>query len=185
MPAVSARKKRRQLWLNEIKRVDWTETTVKHDAAHTSNQKRFNKVLYFVVMGASEDFLYLTYMSCIVCMLCKTTKLTIYIIICNCIDLVVINCGRNNNVTLAVKIVACWHWNIYTSSWLYRHGEFVFTIHIRCESLNRRESCQVDHPLSKSQPIWLRPLKLTFSNNSRGPGQWGTLYMQVKSVYYC
>ncbi len=29
-------------------------------AAHTSYQKRFNKVLSFVVMGASEDFLHLT-----------------------------------------------------------------------------------------------------------------------------
>ncbi len=27
-------------------------------------QKRFNKVLYFVVTGASEDFLHLTNMSC-------------------------------------------------------------------------------------------------------------------------
>ncbi len=52
-------KKRRQLWLNEIKREDWTETVVKQMlvfAAHTSFQKRFNKVLSFVVMGASNDF---------------------------------------------------------------------------------------------------------------------------------
>ncbi len=28
--------------------------------AHTSYQKRFNKVLSFVVMGVSEDFLHLT-----------------------------------------------------------------------------------------------------------------------------
>ncbi len=33
-------------------------------AAHTSYQKRFNKVLSFVVMGASEYFLHLTTMSC-------------------------------------------------------------------------------------------------------------------------
>ncbi len=37
----------------------------------------------------------------------------LYIIICNCIYIVVINCGWNNNVTLAVKIVACWNWNIH------------------------------------------------------------------------
>ncbi len=29
-------------------------------AAHASYQKRFNKVLSFVVMGTSEDFLHLT-----------------------------------------------------------------------------------------------------------------------------
>ncbi len=40
-----------------------------------------------------------------------------------------------------------------------------------------------DHPLSAGRPIWVRPLKLTFSNNSRGPGQWVTLYMQVKSEF--
>ncbi len=35
---------------------DWTEPIVKHDrVCSTSYQKRFNKVLYFVVMGASED----------------------------------------------------------------------------------------------------------------------------------
>ncbi len=33
-------------------------------AAHTSYQKRFNKLLSFVVMGASDDFLHLTNMSC-------------------------------------------------------------------------------------------------------------------------
>ncbi len=37
---------------------------------------------------------------------CKTTNWQ-FIIICNCIYIVVINCGWNNNV--AVKIVACWH----------------------------------------------------------------------------
>ncbi len=33
------------------------------------------------------------------------------------------------------------------------------------------------------RPIWFRPLKLTFSNNNRGPGQWVTLHMQVKSEF--
>ncbi len=33
-------------------------------ASHASYQKRFNKVLSFVVMGASKDFLHLTAMSC-------------------------------------------------------------------------------------------------------------------------
>ncbi len=45
---------------------------------------------------------------------------------------VVINCGWNNNV--AVKIVSCWNLKVFTaSSWLDRHGEFVFTkvIHVR------------------------------------------------------
>ncbi len=45
---------------------------------------------------------------------CKTTIWRfICLIICNCIDIVVISCNWNNNV--AVKIVACWNWNIYTS----------------------------------------------------------------------
>ncbi len=84
----------------------------------------------------------------IVCVhVCKTTNWR-FIIMCSCIYIVVINCGWNNNV--AVKIVACWHWNIYTSSWLDRHGEFVSTLHVRCESLNRRECCQIVYSLSKS-----------------------------------
>ncbi len=37
------------------------------------------------------------------------------------------------------KWVACWNLNIYTSSWLVRDTEFVSTIHVRSESLNRRE----------------------------------------------
>ncbi len=40
---------------------------------------------------------------------------------------VVINCGWNNNV--AVKIVACWNRNVF-SSWLDRHSEFVFTVNV-------------------------------------------------------
>ncbi len=42
-------------------------------------------------------------------------------------------CGWNSNV--AIKIVAGWNWNVFTSSsWLDRHGEFVFTIHhVRCD----------------------------------------------------
>ncbi len=140
-------------------------------------------------MGASKDFLCISLCHVWnVCVhVCKTTNWRfICLIICNCIYIVVINCGWNNNV--AVKIVACWNWNIHTSSWLDRHGEFVLTItlHVRCESLNRRESCQIVHPLSKSvcaRPIWFRPLKLTFSNNNRSPGQWVTLHMQVKSEF--
>ncbi len=96
-------------------------------AAHTSYQKSFNKVLSFVVMCASEDFLY-EIMS--VCMCVKQQTDDLYIIFCNCIYIVVINCGWNNNVV--VKIFACWNWNVFTSSsWLDRHGEFVFTIHVR------------------------------------------------------
>ncbi len=58
-------------------------------AAHTSYQKRFNKVLSFVVMGASEDFLHLTTVMYEIMSVhvCKNNKL----IICNCIYIVVIN----------------------------------------------------------------------------------------------
>ncbi len=102
-------------------------------AAHTSYQKRFNKVLSFVVLLLWEDFLHLTtvvYEIMSVCMCVKQQTDDLYIIICNCIYIVVINCGWNNNV--AVKIVACWNQNVFTSSsWLDRHGEFVFTIHVR------------------------------------------------------
>ncbi len=43
-------------------------------AVHTSYQKRFNKVLYFVVMGACKDFLhhdYVVYEIMSVCMCVK------------------------------------------------------------------------------------------------------------------
>ncbi len=56
----------------------------------------------------------------------------LYIIICNCIYIVVINCGWNNNV--AVKIVDCVNRNVFeSSSCLDRHSEFVFTIHVGCD----------------------------------------------------
>ncbi len=86
-------------------------------AAHTSYyNKRFNKILYFIVMGTSEHFLYLTTMLCMKeCLYACVTHILhvcnlfiiyyLFIIICNCIYIVVINCGWNNNV--AVKIVAC------------------------------------------------------------------------------
>ncbi len=100
-------KKQRQLWLNEIKRVDWTETIVKNACVCWNVSKKY----FFFVMGASEDFLHLTtvlyektLMS--VCM-CVKQQLKIYIIICNCI------------------------YNVFTSSsWLDRHCELVFTIHV-------------------------------------------------------
>ncbi len=119
---------------------------------HASYQKRFNKELSFVVMGVSKDFLCISLLCRVgdnVCVhVCKTTNWRfICLIICNCIYIVVINCGWNNNVT--IKIVACWNWNVYTSSWLDIHSEFVLIIHVRCESLNRRESCQIDQALSK------------------------------------
>ncbi len=62
---------------------------------------------------------------------CKTTNWQLYIIICNCIYIVVISYGWNNNI--AVRIVAGWNLNVFTSSWLDRQGEFVFTIHVRCD----------------------------------------------------
>ncbi len=60
------KKKKQQLWLIAISRADWTETIVNMIAfaAQTSYQKKLNKVLSFVVMGASEDFLHLMTMSC-------------------------------------------------------------------------------------------------------------------------
>ncbi len=79
----------------------------------------------------------------------KTRKWRIIcLIICNCIYSVLINCGWNNNV--AVKIVACWNWNVFTSSWLDRHSDFVSTIHVRYEPLNWGESCKIVYSLSKS-----------------------------------
>lgn len=72
-----------QLWLNAIKRVDWTEMIVKNAWVCSPHLlKRFNKVLSFVVMDESwTDFL--PYVSCIsrcrvwknVCAcVCKTTN---------------------------------------------------------------------------------------------------------------
>ncbi len=52
---------------------------------------------------ASHDYVMYEIMS--VCMCVKQQTDELYIIICNCIYSVVINCGWNNNV--AVKIVAC------------------------------------------------------------------------------
>jgi len=102
----------------------------------------------------------------------------LYMIICNCKYSVVINCGWNNNV--AVKIVAYWNRNVFTSSsWL--HGEFVFTIHVRRDP---------------RRPIWFHPLKLTFSTCFRvfvaqqwhgamlsgglAKGQWAVLRMTTE-----
>ncbi len=51
-------------------------------AAHVSYQKRFNKVLSFVVMGTSEDFLHLTnalYEIMSVCMCAKQQTDDLYI----------------------------------------------------------------------------------------------------------
>ncbi len=77
--------------------------------AHTSYQKMFNKVLSFVVMRASENFLashvYVMYEIMSVCMCVKQQTDDLYIIICNRIYIVVIYCGWDNNV--AVKIFAC------------------------------------------------------------------------------
>ncbi len=83
---------------------------------------------------ASHDYAMYEIMSVCMCVKQQTDDWIICLIIC--MYIVVIICGWNNNV--AVKIVACWNLNIYTSSWLYRHVEFAFTINVRCESLNRR-----------------------------------------------
>ncbi len=53
-------------------------------AAHTFYQKRFNKVLSFVVMGTSEDFLRLTtvvYEITSVCMCVKQQTDDLYVIV--------------------------------------------------------------------------------------------------------
>ncbi len=78
------------------------------------------------------------------CMMCvKQQTDSLYIIIC-----VVINCGWNNNV--AIQIFACWNWNVFTSSsWLDRHGEFVFTIHVR------RNPPHSNSPV-RSSILWVR-----------------------------
>ncbi len=139
-------------------------------------------------MGASEDFYashYVMYEMSVHG--CKTTNWWfICLIVCNCLYIVVIDCGWNNNV--AVQIVACWNWNIYIyiyTSWLDRHGEFVFTIQVRCDSTggNSVRSSILWVKACAGWPIWFRPLKLTFSNNNHGPGQWVTLHMQVKSEF--
>ncbi len=97
--------------------MDWIDRqkSLRLQAAHTSYQKRFNKVLSFVVMGASKDCLCISLCRVWnnVCVhVCKTTKWRfICLIMCNCIYIVMSNCGWNNNV--AVKIVAYWNWNIY------------------------------------------------------------------------
>ncbi len=77
---------------------------------------------------------------------CKITNWR-FIIICNCIY-IVINCGWNNNV--AVKIVACWSWSVFTSSWLTldRHGEFVLTVHVRRD------------PPHSNSPVWSSILRV-------------------------
>ncbi len=66
--------------------------------AHTCYQKRFNKVLYFVVMGASEDFLHLTTVVFEIIYVCKhlhacKTKNWRFIIVYKYKYSVVINCG--------------------------------------------------------------------------------------------
>ncbi len=77
-----------------------------------------------------------------------------------------INCGWNNNV--AVNIVACWNWNVFTSSsWLDRHGEFVLLymldmIHLIVTVLSDRPSFEWECNVT-GRSIWFRPLKLTFS----------------------
>ncbi len=134
--------------------------------AHASYQKRFNKVLSFVVIGGSNDFLCISRLCCVwnVCVhVCKTSNWRfICLIICNCIYIVVINCGRNNNVALKNSYLL--KLKIYTS-WLDGHGEFVFIIHFR--SVSQPEGILSDHPSFES--IWFHLLKLNFSNNNRGP----------------
>ncbi len=122
------KKKRLQLWLNKIKRVDWTKpsSNMIAFAAHTSYQKRFNKVLSFIICLK---------ISCISRLCCVL-----------------------NNVCVHVCKTANWRF-------------ICFII------------CNFIYKACTGRPIRFRPLKLTFSNNSRGPGQWVTLHMQVKSEF--
>ncbi len=143
------RKKWRQLWLNAIKRADWTETIIKNArVAQRTLLIRKGSIKYFLHLTTKLCHVWNTLMSVYMCVKQQTDDL--YIIICNCIYIVVINCGWNNNV--AVKIVACWNWNVFIpSSWLDRHGEFVFTnvIHVR------RDPSHSNSPV-RSSIFWVR-----------------------------
>ncbi len=66
---------RQQLWLNE--RTGQKLSSKMLAFAEHAYQKRFNKVLSFVVIGASEDFFHLIMSVC----MCENNKLTIYIYI--------------------------------------------------------------------------------------------------------
>ncbi len=75
---------------------------------------------------------------------------------------------------------------IYIYLWLDRHSEFVSTIQVRCVTQPGgilSESSELWVKACAGRPIWFRPLKLTFSNNSHGPGQRVNLHMQVKSEF--
>ncbi len=89
-------------------------------------------------MGASKDFLCISlcHVWNNVCVhVCKKTNWRfICLIMCNCIYIVMSNCGWNNNV--AVKIVACWNWNIYYIFMTRYSVSLSVLLHVRCESLN-------------------------------------------------
>ncbi len=156
--------------------MDWTDRqkSSRLQAAHTSYQKRLNKVLSFVVMGESKDFLCISLCRVWtnVCVhVCKTTNwLFICLIMCNCIYIVISNCGWNNNV--AVKIVACWNWNIYYI--------FMTRYTVSLMRVTQPEGILSDRPSFE----WVQvgqfcPLKLTFSNSAVPDS------MQVCSPYIC
>ncbi len=122
--------------------MNWRETVVKNAHAWSAHflSEKVQWSIVFCCYGCVWRFLashdYVVYEIMSVCMCVKQQTDYLYIIICNCIYIGVINCGWNNNV--AVKIVACWNWNVFTSSsWLDRHGEFVFTIHVRRDPPHR------------------------------------------------
>ncbi len=97
------------------------------------------------------------------CMCVKQRTDNFYIIICNCIYSVVMNCSWNSNV--AVKIVACWNWNVFTSSsWLVSLS-LIYTldvIHLIVTILSDRPSFEWECSIT-GQLIWFSPLKWTFS----------------------
>ncbi len=87
----------------------------------------------------------------------------------------------------AVQIVACWNWNIYTSSWLDIDTvslSLLYTLDVsHSTGGNPVRSSKLWVKVCAGRKIWFRSLKLTFLNNNHGPGQWVTLHMQVKSEF--
>ncbi len=140
-------------------------------AAHASCQKRFNKVLSFVVM--SEDFLRLTTTLCMkyVCVhVFKTTNWQ-FIIVCNFIYIVVINCGwRMDGTVGGARDGAVMRWLsssdvtfLQKSQWLMKkHSYFMQTVHFTVDWLFWNLYCSYISP--RPQLSWKKPGNLSFDN---------------------
>ncbi len=114
-----------------------------------------------------------------------------FLIICNCIYSVVINCGWNNNV--AVQIVACWNWYVFTSSsWLDGHGEFVFIIHARRDPPSFEWECNVsgrpEHRLCSLKWTLTTCVRVVVASAWHGAmlsgGRWAVLGMVTESFWH-